>query len=246
MSGTQPTFDDGKRGANQELAWPSALRDFSALEVELLEKIGSGKLNVVERARACATLMKEFGLSQQQIGDRLGCHQTKVSHLVRLLQLSDELLELVERGKLGEGHGRALLMVKDPETRRELAYKAIEEEWSTRALQTRARESTGAAPVSKDAPAPRPDGQEDGQDPGAAPVSKDAPAPRPDGQEDGQDPGAAIQTAAEAWGNVLGVEAHVRTMSRGRARLEVLFTSAEAAIAIARRLSEAVTRDLPG
>ena len=223
MSGTQPTFDDGKRGANQELAWPSALRDFSALEVELLEKIGSGKLNVVERARACATLMKEFGLSQQQIGDRLGCHQTKVSHLVRLLQLSDELLELVERGKLGEGHGRALLMVKDPETRRELAYKAIEEEWSTRALQTRARESTGAAPV-----------------------SKDAPAPRPDGQEDGQDPGAAIQTAAEAWGNVLGVEAHVRTMSRGRARLEVLFTSAEAAIAIARRLSEAVTRDLPG
>jgi ParB family chromosome partitioning protein len=220
MSGTRPTFDDGKRGANQELAWPSALRDFSALEAELVEKLVSGKLNVVEQARACATLMKEFGLTQQQIGDRLGCHQTKVSHLMRLLALSDELLELVERGKLGEGHGRALLMAKDLQARRELAYEAIEEGWSTRALQTRARESTGAAPV-----------------------SKDAPAPRRGVQEHRQDPGAAIQTAAEAWGDVLGVEVDVRTMARGRVRLEVPFVSAQAAIAVARRLSEAVTRD---
>jgi ParB family chromosome partitioning protein len=224
MSGTRPTFDDGKHGANQELAWPSALRDFSALEAELVEKVVSGKLNVVEKARACATLMNELGLTQQLLADRLGCHQTKVSHLMRLLALSEEILELVERGKLGEGHGRALLMVKDPEGRRELAYQAIEEGWSTRTLQTRARESTSAASVS----------------------SKDAPAPRRGPQEHGQDPGAGIQTAAEVWGDVLAVEVHIRTMARGRVRLEVLFTSARAAIATARRLSEAVTRDLVG
>lgn len=216
MSQTRPTFDDGKHGANQELAWPSALRDFSALEVELVEEIVSGKLNVVEQARACSTLMKELGLSQQELADRLGCHQTKVSHLMRLLALPDEILELLERGKLGEGHGRALLLAKDPETRRELAYKAIEEGWSTRALQARARESNGTPSV-----------------------CKDAPAPRRDRQEHRQDPGAGIQTAAKAWGNLLGVEVHVRTMARGRVRLEVLFTSTEAAIAIARRLSNA-------
>jgi ParB family chromosome partitioning protein len=213
MSQTRPTFDDGKRGANQELAWPSALRDFSALEVELVGKITGGKLNVVERARACATLINELGLSQQELADRLGCHQTKVSHLMRLLALPEEILELLERGKLGEGHGRALLLAKDPEIRRELAHEAIGEGWSTRALQARARESNGAASV-----------------------SKDAPVPRRGAREHMQDPGAVIQIAAEAWGELLGVEVHVRTMARGRVRLEVPFTSTEAAIAIARRL----------
>ena len=233
MYSAQSIPSEGQGASQAPQALPSAPEDFAALEATLLESRAGPKLNPVKEARACATLMKEFRLSQQQIGDRLGCHQTKVSHLVRLLQLSDELLELVERGKLGEGHARALLMVKDPETRRELAYKAIEEGWSTRALQTRARESTGAAPVSKDAPAPRRSRQEQEQDPGAV-------------VQTGQDPDAAVQTAAEAWGNVLGVEAHVRPMSRGRARLEVPFTSAEAAIAIAGRLSQAVARDLPG
>jgi ParB family chromosome partitioning protein len=217
MSQTRPTFDDGKHGANQELAWPSALRDFSALEVELVEEIVSGKLNVLEKARAYAKLSKELGLTYQQIEDRVGCHKATVANLVRLLALSDEILELVVSGKLSEAHGRALLTAKDPQARRELAREAIEKGWSTRELQAYARESNGDAPGS----------------------NEDAPTPRRGRAEHGQDPGAGIQTAAKAWGNLLGVEVHVRTMARGRVRLEVLFTSTEAAIAIARRLSNA-------
>jgi ParB family transcriptional regulator, chromosome partitioning protein len=212
MSQTRPTFDDGKRGANQELAWPSALRDFSALEAELVEKIVSGKLNVIEKARAYAKLSKELGLTYQQIEDRVGCHKATVANLVRLLALSDEILELVVSGKLSEAHGRALLSAKDPQARGELAREAIEKGWSTRELQARARES-----------------------------NEDAPGPRRGPIEDEQDPGAAIQAVAEAWGELLGVEVHVRTMAHGRVRLEVLFTSAQAARALPSRLSNAAS-----
>jgi ParB family transcriptional regulator, chromosome partitioning protein len=212
MSQTRPTFDHGKRGASQELAWPSALRDFSALEAELVEKIVSGKLNVIEKARAYAKLSKELGLTYQQIEDRVGCHKATVANLVRLLALSDEILELVVSGKLSEAHGRALLSAKDPQARGELAREAIEKGWSTRELQARARES-----------------------------NEDAPGPRRGPIEDEQDPGVAIQAVAEAWGELLGVEVHVRTMAHGCVRLEVLFTSAQAARALPSRLSEAAS-----
>jgi ParB family chromosome partitioning protein len=210
MSQTRPTFDDGKHGANQELAWPSALRDFSELEAALVEKILSGKLNVIEKARAYAKLSKELGLTYQQIEDRVGCHKATVANLVRLLVLSDEILELVVSGKLSEAHGRALLSAKDPQARGELAREAIEKGWSTRELQAYARESNG-----------------------------DAPGPRRGRMEDEQDPGVAIQAVAEAWGDLLGVEVHVRTMTHGRVRLEVPFTSAQAASALPSHLRHA-------
>jgi len=128
----------------------SAYDDLAALEVGLIENMARENLNPVEEARACEILVEELGLSYQQIGDRVGSNKAKVANLMRLLQLSEEILELVADGKLSEAHGRALLIAKDPEARQELAHKAIEEGWSTRVLAARAHESNVSEPKPKE------------------------------------------------------------------------------------------------
>ena len=67
-------------------------------------------LNPVEEARACAALVEELGLTREEVGLRVGRSRVAVSNLIRLLDLPDEALELIERRELTEGHGRALLL----------------------------------------------------------------------------------------------------------------------------------------
>ena len=119
--------------------------DAAALEVGLIENLAREDLNPVEEARAFATLSKEFGLSYRQIGNRVGRHKSVVSNLVRVLGLSEEILELLERGELGWSYGVVLLKVKDLDARLPLARAAIEEGWSVRTLEARARESNVGA-----------------------------------------------------------------------------------------------------
>jgi ParB family transcriptional regulator, chromosome partitioning protein len=115
--------------------------DLAALEAGLIENMAREDLNPVEEARACATLVKELGLNHGQIADRVGRSRSGVANLVRLLNLSAEILEFLERGELSAGHGRALLRTEDPEERGALARAAIEEGWSVRALEDRADKS---------------------------------------------------------------------------------------------------------
>ena len=70
-------------------------------------------LNPVEEARACAALVEELGLTREDVGLRVGRSRVAVSNLIRLLDLPDEALELIEHGELTEGHGRALLLTED-------------------------------------------------------------------------------------------------------------------------------------
>ena len=96
-------------------------------------------LNPVEEARACAALVDELGLTREDVGRRVGRSRVAVSNLIRLLDLPDEALELLERGELSEGHGRALLLARDHDARRRLARDAAAAGWSVRELERRAR-----------------------------------------------------------------------------------------------------------
>jgi ParB family chromosome partitioning protein len=66
-------------------------------------------LNPVEEARACAALVEDLGLSKEDLARRVGRSRPAISNLIRLLDLPEEALELLESGELSGGHGRALL-----------------------------------------------------------------------------------------------------------------------------------------
>src|SRR3954449_9023745 len=110
------------------------------LELALIENMARQDLNAVEEARACATLVEDLGITKEEVGRRVGRSRVAVSNLVRMLELPDEALAMIEAGELSGGHGRALLLAKEQSQRLRLAREARAEGWSVRETERRARE----------------------------------------------------------------------------------------------------------
>ena len=115
--------------------------DWERLDLALAENMARQNLNAVEEARACAMLVDDLGLTKEEVGRRVGRSRVAISNLIRLLDLPEEALELIETGHLTEGHGRAILLCKDHDTRRRLARSARDGAWSVRETERRAREA---------------------------------------------------------------------------------------------------------
>lgn len=127
---------------------PIVLRDEDEarrLQTALIENMAREDLNPVEEARACAALVEELSVSKEEVARRLGRSRSAVSNLIRLLDLPDPVLELLESGDLSEGHGRALLAVKGEDARRKLAREAAAGGWSVRELERRVKADAGTA-----------------------------------------------------------------------------------------------------
>src|SRR5437660_2177818 len=184
--------------------------DSASLEMALIENMAREDLNPVEAARGCAALVEELGLSREEVGLRVGRSRVAVSNLIRLLELPDEALALIERGELSEGHGRALLTAEDHDRRRTLARAAAASHWSVRELEARAREASG----SKRTSAPRRGGRV---------------VLHPD-QE------AAAERIADTLESLLGREVEVRPGAKRGYRVELAVDSLEDALELARRL----------
>ena len=95
---------------------PAVVKDVSdreALEVALIENLRREDLNPVERARAYRRLVNDFGMTQDQVADATGGSRSSVANTMRLLELPQDVQDAVEKGRLSEGHGRALLSVPD-------------------------------------------------------------------------------------------------------------------------------------
>jgi ParB family chromosome partitioning protein len=123
---------------------PAIVRDAEEserLELALIENMAREDLNPVEEARACATLVEDLGVAKEELGRRVGRSRSAISNLIRLLELPDEALALVEAGELSEGHGRAILTCRDQAERRRLARAARSKGWSVRETERRAREA---------------------------------------------------------------------------------------------------------
>ncbi len=189
--------------------------DASVLELALIENMAREDLNPVEEARACAALVEELGLTREDVGRRVGRSRVAVSNLLRLLDLPDEALELLEQGTLTEGHGRALLLAEDHAARRRLARTAALEGWSVRTLETRARDANDS--------------------PGAADLRRAR--PRAGAHPDQV---AAAAEIAETLGAALRSDVRVRPAPDGRYRVELHVGSPEEAAAIAARVGSPV------
>ncbi len=121
---------------------PTVVRDqerAERLQVALIENMVREDLNPVDEARACAALVDELGLSKEELARRVGRSRPAVSNLIRLLDLPDEALELLESGELSEGHGRALLAAEGNDVRRRLARDAVRGGWSVRETENRVK-----------------------------------------------------------------------------------------------------------
>jgi ParB family transcriptional regulator, chromosome partitioning protein len=114
--------------------------DWERLDLALAENMARVDLNPVEEARACSMLVDDLRLSKAEVGRRVGKSRVAVSNLIRLLELPDDALELIEAGELSEAHGRAILTCKDHDARKRLARDAREQGWSVRETERRARD----------------------------------------------------------------------------------------------------------
>ena len=113
--------------------------DRDSLLLGLVENIAREDLSPVEEARAFAVVLDEFGLSLGELAEQVGKSKPAVSNRVRLLELPEDVLKMLERGQLTEGHARAVLAVPDHEGRRSLARKIVQKGMSVRAAERAAR-----------------------------------------------------------------------------------------------------------
>jgi ParB family transcriptional regulator, chromosome partitioning protein len=121
---------------------PAVIRDqelAERMQVALIENMVREDLNPVDEARACAALVDDLGLSKEELARRVGRSRPAVSNLIRLLDLPDEALALLEAGELSEGHGKALLSAEGNDVRRRLARGAARGGWSVRETENRAK-----------------------------------------------------------------------------------------------------------
>lgn len=183
--------------------------DAASLEMALIENMAREDLNPVDAARGCAALVEELGLSREEVGLRVGRSRVAVSNLIRLLDLPDDALALIERGELTEGHGRALLLAEDHDARRRLARDAAAARWSVRELEQRARGSESAPRL----------------------THRRRRAPLHPDQE------AAIERISNSLGAVLGLEVEVTAGADGSYRAHMAFASLDEALEWARGLS---------
>jgi ParB family chromosome partitioning protein len=113
--------------------------DRDTLVLGLIENVAREQLTPVEEARAYAVLIDEFALSLGEVAERVGRSKPSVSNRIRMLELPDDVLGMVERGQLSEGHARAVLSVPDHEGRRRLAREIVRRGLSVGAAEPRAK-----------------------------------------------------------------------------------------------------------
>ncbi|MDP1951926.1 MAG: ParB/RepB/Spo0J family partition protein [Nitrosomonas sp.] len=105
--------------------------DESALAMSLIENIQREDLNPLEEALGIQRLIKEFSLTHQTAGEALGSSRSTISNLLRLLNLSAPVQEMMMEGKIDMGHGRALLSLS-PAQQIETAHLIVHKQLSVR------------------------------------------------------------------------------------------------------------------
>lgn len=114
---------------------PAVVREYTdaeMMEIALIENLQRRDLNVIEEAMAFRSLMEEFGLTQEEVSQRIGRSRSMIANTVRLLNLQPEVQNFVSRGTLNMGQARPLLALENPELQLDAAKQIIEEDLSAR------------------------------------------------------------------------------------------------------------------
>ncbi len=121
--------------------------DENLLRDALLENLHRSQLNPLEEASAYQQLLDDFGITQEQLAQKIGRSRPQISNTIRLLKLPVPVQQRVAAGVLSAGHARALVSIADPDQVQKLADKIVNEELSVRATEDAARRINGEAPA---------------------------------------------------------------------------------------------------
>lgn len=117
------------------------LTDSQAMELALIENLQREDLNAIEEAAGYRELMDRFGLTQEQVAQRVGKSRPVITNAMRLLNLPADVREMVVDGRLSAGHARALLSLEDDEMIRVLAREIIKKGLSVRQVEAIVKKS---------------------------------------------------------------------------------------------------------
>ena len=127
--------------------------DRKVMEIGLIENLQREDLNPAEEARGYKVLMEEYGLTQEQLAQRMGKSRPAVANTLRLLALPEELMTMLEEGTLSAGHARAILPLPSPELQLRCAQKVIDSQLSVRQTEALVKAMSKAEAEEKTPPA---------------------------------------------------------------------------------------------
>jgi ParB family chromosome partitioning protein len=192
--------------AVQRLGWakiPAVVKDVddrTLLTLALIENLQRDDLTAIDEASGYQRLGSEFQLGQTEIARLVGRDRSTIANLLRLLKLPEEVKQLIQDGKLSEGHARALLGISDEKGQVGLAREAAEQGWSVREVEARAKGNGGSpTPVA---------------------VSTSAPSRAPQRMPD-----ADVRRVEDALRKRLGTDVRVTSRRRGRGFLSISYYS---------------------
>ncbi|HCB34966.1 MAG TPA: chromosome partitioning protein ParB [Acidimicrobiaceae bacterium] len=122
--------------------------DQSSLVNAVVENVHREDLNPLEESAAYRQLIDDFGLTHEQVGERIGRSRSAITNALRLLELTPAAQRLLADGSLSAGHARALLGCHDAKQQEALAKRAAKGNWTTRAVEEAVRAANAAGPAS--------------------------------------------------------------------------------------------------
>ncbi len=121
---------------------PAVIRHYTQQqikEISLIENLQREDLSPIEAARAIKVLMNEFNMTQEMAADRIGKSRSAVANTLRLLTLSEDVIKLIESGRLSAGHARTLVVVPQ-QSQYKLALKGCDNQMTVREMEKMVRE----------------------------------------------------------------------------------------------------------
>jgi ParB family chromosome partitioning protein len=156
-TGTEPQYElimgERRLRATKELGLatiPAIVKetpDDAMLRDALLENLHRAQLNPLEEASAYQQLLADFGITQEELGQRIGRSRPQITNTIRLLRLPSPVQRRVAAGVLSAGHARAILAAPDAEAMEYLAEKIVNEDLSVRAAEAIAQQLAGKGPA---------------------------------------------------------------------------------------------------
>ncbi|NMS90757.1 ParB/RepB/Spo0J family partition protein [Clostridioides difficile] len=121
---------------------PAIIKDIDMkdiMEIALIENLQREDLNSIEEALAYKSLIEHYNVTQEEISEAVGKSRPHITNTLRLLNLGQDVIDMIDSGRITAGHGKALLRIVDKDLQLQIANKIEEEELSVREVENIAK-----------------------------------------------------------------------------------------------------------